>query len=192
MLNRNKVVEVEMRKSNQIFFNIVLPQIKNILKGNIYSIECSNKDGVKEKLDMEAGFDFILSQPNKCINGIANRVQYIKPGKNPFNTFTVRYKLESGRPTEYQKRKYAIKHECLYPKYTIQSYVEKGTNKLLSCSIARTKDIIDFIDKGFSIDGKTGKNQLDNTEFKIIPWSKLFFTGYPIKSIYNYKNELCA
>lgn len=99
------------------------------------------------------GIDILMHDTKtNSYNGIASRIQKINKNINnnkPYNTFTIRTKRfknsKLGSQTEYEKRVYAIKHNNIYPKYTLQCYVDEKTNKLLSAAIIHTRDLYRYV-----------------------------------------------
>ena len=147
-------------------FKQIIPIAEQQLNGKIISIE-QNDDQITKLLDTKCGVDGLLIH-NKGVYGIAHRVGY----DVAWNTFTIRIKDSSGAKTE-------IDHLCsngIKPYYHIQSYV-KG-DVLLSMAIAKTDDIVDYIEK-YSPPIKTANKSGD--KFTIIKWSDFKSANYKIK-----------
>jgi len=115
--------------------------------------------------------------PTDTYSGIAMRIQKIK-NKKPYNTFTIRMsrtknQIKSNQPTEYRKRMNAIKNNCLYPKYTLQCYVDDKNKILSSAAIIETKDLYKYIKKHKHHLIKSNheyNNKGDENKFIVIPW----------------------
>lgn len=156
------------------------PIIAHLLNGGeIIPVEGSD-DEVCRLLDMTCGTDYLQAYRNKgLVWGVASRIQTIKDGYKPFNTFTVRKARESGASTEYEKRVYAIKNGGIYPFLTMQAFVDKDDN-FLSVGIARTTDIMEFVEKGLAYKKNTGKEQIGQAEFYVCKWQQMQNSGYKI------------
>ena len=127
-------------------------------------------------LDMQCGIDYLLY--SKCsgqVYGLASRVQY---GRN-YRTFTVRKERESGAKTEYKKRIDASTYGGLSPQYTMQAYVKDG--EINGLAVVKTEDLLNFIEKGFADEGRTGANKDGQATFYICDWDKLREAGYAVK-----------
>ena len=176
--------EKDLSISSYRFENIVKPELKKILKGDLLLVEGESSDEMKSILDKLAGIDSWHINKLKGIRGIGSRIQTIKLSKfknaKPFNTFTIRKKRDSGSITEFEKRKHAIKKDYLYPFYTIQAYVSDIDDSLLSCAIAKTKDIFEYIEKYNPSKNHTGKEQKGQSEFIIVDWLDFKKAGYRI------------
>ena len=158
--------DLKSAKNSANIFSIVIPIIEQQLNGKIISIE-QNNDQITKLLDTKCGVDGLLIH-NKGVYGIAHRVGY----DVAWNTFTIRVKDSSGAKTE-------IDHLCstgIKPYYHIQSYVKGGT--ILSMAIAKTDDIVDYIEK-YSPPIKTAGKSGD--KFTIIKWCDFDKAGYKIK-----------
>lgn len=156
------------------------PIIAQILNGGeIIPVEGDDNE-VCKLLDMTCGTDYLQAYKDKgLVWGVASRIQTIKQGYKPYNTFTVRKARESGAVTEYEKRAYAIKHGGVYPFLTMQAYVDENDN-FLSIGIAKTTDIMDFVEKGLADTNHTGKQQIGQAAFYVCRWSKMQENGYKV------------
>jgi hypothetical protein len=123
-----------------------------------------------------AGIDAWHISTVKGIRGLASRIQV---GDKDWRTFTIRDKRSSGTKTEYEKRKYAIENNYLYPYLTMQAYITKD-NKIISFAVARTVDIIEMIDKGMAYIDHTKKEQKGQASFHVIKWEDVKNAGYKI------------
>lgn len=162
------------------------PVIRKLLKGGeLLAVEGSDND-VCLMLDTTCGTDYFqVYKERGLVWGIASRMQEIDTTRfrKPFNSFTVRKARESGVKTEYEKRQLAIKSGGLYPYLTMQGYVDKQTGELMSLGIARTTDIMDYVERGYANNDikHTGSNQRGQAEFYTVYWSKYIAAGYDAK-----------
>ena len=156
------------------------PIIAQMLNGGeIITVEGDDNE-VCKLLDMTCGTDYLQAYKDKgLVWGVASRIQPIKRGYKPYNSFTVRKARESGAVTEYEKRAYAIKHGGVYPFLTMQAYVDENDN-FLSIGIAKTTDIMDFVEKGLAYTDHTGKQQIGQAAFYVCKWKKMKECGYKV------------
>lgn len=141
------------------------------------TVEGINND-VCKLLDATCGIDYLnVYDKNNRVLGIANRIQWIKPPYPPYNTFTIRKGRESGADTEFKKRVAQIKEGGLYPELTMHTYVESGTDKILSLAIARTKDVIDYILK-FNPPIRLSKDEHGTAWFYCCDWNDMIDKNY--------------
>ena len=61
----------------------------------------------------------------------------------------------------------------LYPKYTIQAYINYEKETLTACGIGFTEDIFEFIYDGRAFVKKTGIDQSGQALFYVIPFFQL-------------------
>lgn len=152
---------------------IIKPLLEKVLKGELITVEGETLNETAKLLDTLAGIDLWFANKEKGMRGIASRIQY---GKN-WRTFTIRLERDSGAKTEYEKRKYAIDNDYLYPVITYQAYLcEDG-----KMAIAMTKDIIDYIDKGLAYIRHTKDDQQGQASFYVVDWDDFKAQGYPFK-----------
>jgi len=190
-----------IKESSSNFVNIIWPRIKpQIGGGYLIPVESVTDSKFAEYLDTQAGIDAWQVLGNvDGIRGIASRVQVSKT-QNPFNSFTVRYKLASGRETEYQKRMRAIKctdRGLLFPFLTIQSFIDKE-KKFLSAAAIRTASLFESIMLCPDIWHK--RVAYDGNVFIYAFWEDLQRNGYNIiivdnSDIYDFevvKNEMVS
>lgn len=171
----NKVFKQNFNQSASNF-SLVKDTIEYLIGGNIYSLELDSNN--IDSRDIQYGYDLIQTIDNNEY-GIASRIQ---PSNRPWNTFTIRYSLESGMDTEYLKRIINIASEDLYPKWTIQAYVSIDNTKLLSLGIIDTKIFYNKV-ASFIRNNELGTdrnkdvyittNTIDNNEFLVVRWRLL-------------------
>jgi len=113
--------------------------------GSLIPVEANEEKNSRDELDYIAGIDaWHVAKCDKQMRGLASRVQR---SSEPFNNFTIRYKLASGKPTEYEKRLEAINSQrdngtnWLYPDITVQAYINGQTNQLMSWAVMSTKQL---------------------------------------------------
>jgi hypothetical protein len=161
--------------STDFFYNHIWPYIEPYIDGYIVKIENNNPTHVEKTLDVLAGIDCWHVKDDFIVRGVASRVQITKTA---YNSFTIRMARDNGKMTEYEKRKYAIEHSssgCVYPYITIQSYIASRSGPLLSCAVARTQDIIKFIDNGLHYTKRTS-----NATFAVCEWDKMIEYGFDV------------
>lgn len=189
----DKQVEQDLSESASLFTNVVWPGIRNLFgRGDIEPVEGIKDDDFKKKLDMYAGIDAWQIQPSKSrMRGIASRVQKIRHGGKPYNSFTVRYERSSGAATEYVKRLAAL-HDPVdgwaFPAITVQSYVDEQSGELLAAGGIKTQYLLDYIVnsdevsyeesryRGYSI--KT--NPQDGNKYIVVFWQALENAGVKV------------
>jgi hypothetical protein len=165
-----------LKKSSMAFNNCFKDAVLQVLGGDFEVVEGVTKYKMAKTLDTLAGIDLWHFNTKYGVRGVANRIQYDRN----YQTFTIRKSRESGVKTEYQKRKYAIERDYLYPVLTFQGYLNRGTGKVLDWAIVRTKDIITMIDKGQCEENQTGQEQKGHAQFYIVRWQDIKKAGYPI------------
>ena len=176
--------EQDLCNSNNVIEKIKPIICKLLMCDSIVTVEGVNND-VCKLLDLTCGIDYLkVTDKAGNVSGIANRIQWIDPPWPPFNTFTIRKGRESGVETEFTKRKKAIDNGGLYPYLTMHTYVEAGTERLLSLAVAKTTDIIDYIikhkpEERYSVDSK-GK-----AWFYFCPWADMIDKGYRVLTCEN-------
>ena len=145
------------------------------MSGNFTNIE-EYDDYLIKQLDLNAGMD-VLCQTGSHMYGIAQRIQSISSLHPCYNTFTVRSERHTGTITELQKRKEAIENEYLYPKYTLQAYIDtNNNNNIRSAAYIKTKDLFNFVETHPEL---VSKNSSDN-EFIYVDWKDLANNNYSI------------
>jgi hypothetical protein len=149
----------------------IKPALEKVLMGGLITVEGNTLDETAKLLDTLGGIDLWMVDKSRGIRGVASRIQYEKN----WRTFTIRAERESGAKTEYEKRKYAIDNDYLYPVVTYQAYIDCGT---ISIGVAYTKDLIDFIDKGLAYTKHTKDDQDGQASFWVIKWDKFKNGGY--------------
>lgn len=165
---------VQLEKSMDTFDRLVRKVMPRLLPGEIIRTEGSI-DEIAQLLDKRIGIDAMVDQ-NGVIYGLGSRIQY---GVD-YRTFTIRSEHESGHITELEKLRNAIKYDAMRPHYTLQAYVIDDA--LHSIAIARTKDIIDYIDHHeCPIRRAYDKDSGRWAQFVVVDWKKMQGAGYNIK-----------
>lgn len=137
------------------FNRVVMPVIGPIFGGRNYQylpVEGSENDCLRSRLDELAGIDGYLVHNSILLRAMGLRNQWIEPGAQPYNSFTVRTWRESGVATELYKRLMAIDNKELgfqYPHLTIQSYTElpRRQGRLISVAVTLTESLIRYAHK---------------------------------------------
>lgn len=178
-------VNRDLSRSSRVFVEIVWPAIAPILGEDSRYVPVEgamNRDIVRD-LDTHAGIDgFQVGDSLGVMRGVATRVQWIRPGMTPYNTFTVRVKRPSGSMTEKDKRIRAILNDgygILYPNLTIQAYLRDQSDDLLSVGVVLTKDLFTCVQKHPSGQFKYAGN--GGEKFEIYPFNYLQKHGYRVQ-----------
>lgn len=122
--------------------------------------------------DRNCGIDKTMEINGKQVT-MALRIQ---PSNVDWRTFSIRKSTVSGLPTEFYKRRKAIKSgdESKYPKITAQVYI---VNNQISYAIIRTKDLYDFIEQNPELI-QTRTNRQDGNKFVVVYWADLIHQGF--------------
>lgn len=137
-------------------------------------------------LDMYAGVDaWQVFEDETAMRGIASRVQY-DTGKSgyPYNTFSIR-KARSRSQTEYEKRLAAIMSDrgLVYPHLTVQAYLDKLKQSVLSVAVCRTKDLYLYVEKVGIESFREIRNIDGSSTFIAIEWIALKHDGVKVKCL---------
>lgn len=179
----------DLSDSARDFLRVVWPASRHMLGGGeIVPVESMADAQMATLLDQYSGIDAWHLSNNSQIRGIASRVQW---ADKPWNTFTVRYKRNSGAKTEYEKRKHDISQDAgwLYPHVTVQAYIsgnKGGDGELLSVAMIKTKSLISACDEileGVVNQKDGGIRRTSNASFIWASWDWLERNRYEIKTI---------
>ncbi|MGD9749717.1 MAG: hypothetical protein AB7W59_01860 [Acidimicrobiia bacterium] len=149
----------DLTRSSRAFQDFVWPVVEKVCGGGrLTLVENSTARGLAKEFDTLAGIDaWQLLDDRGFMRGIASRVQEIRPGREPYPTFTIRSCRFGGAATEFEKRLSAIRDRdsgALYPALTIQAYVRTWQyGPLLAAGVARTVDIFNHL-AGLVRDGR--------------------------------------
>ena len=159
--------------------------------GDIRRVEGTTSTEMEQNLDMLAGVDaWQVCSARGVMRGIASRVQDLD-----YDTFTIRYKRDSGAETEYAKRQRAI-HDIdggwLLPHLTVQAYYHHGYEKFRCCAAVRTKELYGYIEKWLPRFEEFGESDALNTMhtketgpdgalFIVVPFLWLMLAGVKVK-----------
>jgi hypothetical protein len=171
-------VERDLSWSSKLFNEKVWPIIKTHCQGGyILQLETMFNNEIAQYLDRVCGVD-AMQVTDWGIRGIACRVQV-----GDYRSFTIRSnRVNSNKPTEFDKRLFAIKNRdegWMYPYFTVQAYATSKTGKITSVGIARTRDVIHYI---VTQKLQPIKPQNEN-EFYIVNWDLMQKAGYDVKVI---------
>lgn len=168
-------VKRDMRNSSMAFETLVWPSVLLwVGGGKLLQMESVRDSKFARILDIKAGIDGWQIH-NDGMRGIASRIQ---KGDKIWNTFTVRMARDSGAKTEFEKRSIAIKTgRYIYPYLTIQAYVRTWDGPVLSIGMAKTSDIIEFIERGLNT-----LNRTSNAIFAVCSWVKMESAGFKVKT----------
>ena len=156
-------VKQEIARSADHFQRIVWPNLSPLLGGgNVIPVETVTDSRMAQILDQLGGVD-IWYVNQEQIFPIASRVQY---GDRAWNTFTIRYARPSGAATEYDKRLRSIRNGSLYPRWTIQAYVD-DEGRLLTAAAVDTKHLIEVAAEHLD---QVRDNPADDVKFLYVHW----------------------
>jgi hypothetical protein len=172
------IVKDAIKRSSETFQSVVWPELSPLWNGaTIVPVETVTDSQMAKVLDMYAGIDMWMLS-GQSLYGIASRVQY---GPTSWDTFTVRYRLASGNRTEYHKRQESLKNGSLYPRWTIQAYVDG--ERLVSAAITTTERLVEMCQRHeHQVRRAPGGN-----EFIYVGWDQ-FDTG----GVYVHRPEVAA
>jgi len=162
--------KTQLKKSSVVFNEHFKDAITKTFKGDFEVVEGVTKYKMAETLDQLAGIDLWYFNTTRGVRGVANRIQF---GDKNWQTFTIRKSRESGAKTEYEKRRYAIDNDWLYPVLTVQGYYDDKKKKSLGFAVAKTEDILWMIDNDFAYIQKTGRDQIGQAEFYVVKWADM-------------------
>lgn len=174
-----------LSKSAADFHNVVWPvasQLPLVGGGILRPVEAVATAEFKDDLDLLAGIDaWQVDRGIPMVRGLASRVQW----GGRYDTFSIRYRLASGQPTEFAKRLISIRNKNLghlFPQLTVQAYLDHQGGNLLSCAVVETEALFavaeDMDGKGIFQSSrhpdKFGVRTLpDGTEFIYLHWDFL-------------------
>ena len=171
------------------FQNVVWPVVSRfplVGGGTLRPVEAVATADFKDDLDLLAGIDaWQVDRGIPMMRGLASRVQW----GGRYDTFSIRYRLPSGQPTEFAKRLTSIQNKDkghLFPYFTVQAYLDQAGGNLLSCAVIETEALFsvaqDMDNKGIFKNSyyqdKFGIKTLSNgTEFIYLRWDFLLYHG---------------
>lgn len=161
-----------LQKSMSDSKEYLFPIIERVLDGRLIVVEGDDFNETKRLLDTLAGIDLFSANHSKGMRGVASRVQWGRA----WRTFTIRKERKSGVKTEHEKRKYAIENGFLYPKITMQAYIEDDKS-MVTIGIAYTEDIIKCIDDGDCYVKDTSEKQKGQASFFVVKWDDMKAKG---------------
>lgn len=152
-----------IERSSHAFRDVVWPTMGPLLGGgHVIPVESVTDSAMSTALDTLAGVD-LWYVANREVYPVASRVQYGRA----WNTFTIRYSRRSGVATEYQKRVTSILSGSLYPRITIQAFIQGG--QLLAAAAVDTKHLIQ---KATEYRGQVRVNGQDGASFIYVSWDQ--------------------
>jgi hypothetical protein len=171
----NSTVYKDTNETAIIFDKLLKPKLVDLLGGDVENIENNKKDKMSMAFDRYAGIDAWLIKGDEGIRGIASRIQF---GNTNWRSFTIRKERETGHITEFEKRKYAIEHNWIYPYWIIQAFISKDKQKILGFAVAKMQDIIEIINRDLCYERKSGDDQIGKTSFYVIDWDIIKNNNY--------------
>jgi hypothetical protein len=186
----SKAIAAAIKWSSADFGQLVWPTLAPLLGGGeLLPVETVTANDFANELDRTAGIDAWIVQRGRHVFGLASRVQWLKPWRAPYNTFSTRMKVPSGRETEYDKRVRQIATPgSIVARWTTQAYVEcqcphypprheEGTHqqsrRLLTAGVAETAPVIAAVGLGIGYE----KTNDDGSRFWCTPWAELWTRG---------------
>lgn len=173
----------DLSNSTNDFHRLVAPILRRGMGGELIPVEGNTDDRLRTLLDTLSGIDAWHMKHEYGLRGIGSRIQWMPAGSAPYNTFTIRYRRETGAMTEFEKRCQAIRGDggWLYPHLTVHAYVREPAlgGELLSLGIARTVDVMDYIMKHAPPTRKV--HQDGAAEFYCVDWDRYRDYGYTMK-----------
>lgn len=164
----NHTIQKDYKYSVDNFNNLVSPFLEQYLKSKVCTLENVDHPFI-ETIDRYSGVDAYRFNEKKGVQLIASRIQMIKNGYRPFNTFTIR-KSRPNNKTEFHKRLLEIDKDWCYPHLTIQAFINEAETKLLSFGIIYTKELYRVV-KESVINFKEVLNKDKSSSFIIVPFS---------------------
>ena len=169
---------MSMSQSVHDFQRLILPIFKGLWRGCEFIHTEAQYDALAQALDNYAGIDIVrLNKSTRSVTGIASRIQR---SKRCWETFTVRCKRDSGTPTEYTKRTNALSNGDLFPSLVYQAYVALTNDTLSGMAIARTRDILTFVENERPVVKHTNPQQYGQASFYVISWRDMVAKNYEL------------
>lgn len=169
-MNQHQAQRARLSRSD--FELLVWPLLKGYIGGlELLANERRPEDPevhVRTELDMVGGIDWWIGTAIGMY-GLGSRVQW----EEDYRTFTVRYELPSGRPTEYEKRSQAIAEGSLYPHWTAQAYLDKPGGYVKSAAVCWTPDIYAYLASPAGQYCRILTARSDGNKFKAVDWKHL-------------------
>lgn len=176
-----------MAWSQWAFLNLIWPVIAETCgNGRIIPVENDQgEDEVRHVLDCYGGIDYLQLRDNndgiKTVHGIASRVQKIDTTRyRPYNTFTIRRSIPSGRATEIDKRRAAVNNQRVpvQPYLTVQAYVDLPVRSVLSIGVARTESVLAAASEDHVNVARDGGQTFYVVPFQIVPDAHVWITEH--------------
>jgi hypothetical protein len=171
-------VAFDLVRSADALPRLVWPRLGPLVGGGEY---VAVESIFSRDLDALAGIDaWQVRRDVGRMRGLACRVQWTEVA---YDTFTIRVSRSTGSETEYTKRLEAIRSVCgwLYPALTIQAYVTRSTDRLLSAAAVFTRTLYEFAERErHRLTVRT--NGQDGNTFIVVPWSELIAADVPVRT----------
>jgi hypothetical protein len=164
-----------VKKAEPILCDLLKRTTNNGSEFRLLPVE-GDENEICTMLDKTCGIDYFLEWTYKNLStvyGVGCRVQWVDaPREKIWNTFTIRAQRDSGAETEFEKRVRAIKNKGQYPHLTLHIYMNKNTDEVESFAIARTEDIVAYIQSQRQEvqDRHTGSKQIGQAKFMAVDW----------------------
>jgi len=181
-MGMSNITEI-IKESSKDFINIAWPELKSWFgNGQIIPVETVTDSNFCKLLDMNSGIDAWQLINGKGIRGIASRVQW---GNTYWQSWTIRFKKQSGYRTEYH-RLLENDDTILKASYYVQSYIKNKGGLLLGTAAIKTDALIYLLK---TIDPNHRTNPEDKTDFKPIFW-KYAKQSLDVNDYFIYDNPL--
>ena len=165
----------DLALSMDVFDRLIRPVLPKLVRGECVRVE-GREEEIAQMLDKQIGIDALIVREDATF-ALGSRVQI---NKGVWDTFTIRCERQSGHITELEKLKNAIKNEAMRPHLSMHAYVVDG--ELKSVAMARTKDIIEFIENN-NCPERTAWDEHGWQKFKVVHWYKMQEQGYQVNII---------
>lgn len=165
-------IDAAIARSADEFRHTVWPHFSDALGGGaLIPVETVTDSTFAVALDALGMTDAWQVVSGTGIRGLATRIQW---GPKSWDTWTIRKRLPSGRPTEYDKL--TRDSDWHLPQYVIQAYVCDGV--LLGAAAIQTSDLQQILRNGWH--GPERRNPRDGNTFVFIPWLAARVFGFEI------------
>lgn len=165
----------DLTTSINTFDRLILPILPRLVSGDFIRVE-GRPEEIAQYLDQSIGIDAMIDKGG-ITYGLGSRIQ-IDTGV--WDDFTIRCDRQSGHITELEKLRNAIKYDAMRPHLTMQAFVKN--DELKSIGMARTRDIIDYID-GHECKTQWSHDDHGWAQFVIVDWDDMKKAGYKVNTL---------
>jgi hypothetical protein len=164
----------------------VWPRWTKYVDGTLAPAELAG-GAIAELLDTSGGIDYFNFSSKRGLVPIASRVEW---RSEPISNFTIRFRLPSGKPTEFEKLDRGITNQIgVTPHAHVHSFCrgQRRQSALLASAIARTADIVAYLKNGLYAHERPEQwkeawreNRDDGVVFLAAGYQGLIKAGYPL------------